>query len=101
MRALPANNVSQCLKLVGGDLAGARVGLRLEGHFLALAQAANSGALERGCMDEYVLAAVVRLNEAEALLVVVELYRTCGHDFSFHWCARVIGREIAPVSGRR
>src|ERR1700692_2322381 len=77
--------MSHRLELVGRDLAGARIGLRLERHLLALAQSANSGALECRGVDEHVLAAVVGLDEAEALLVVVELNRTCGHEFAFHW----------------
>src|ERR1700676_5362017 len=81
----PGRSASQGLELVGGDLAGARIGLRLESHLLTLAQGANSGALERGGMDEYILAAVVRLNKAEALLIVVELHRTRSHESSFHW----------------
>ena len=35
---------------------------------------AHAGALERSGVDENVLAAVIRLNEAEAFLIVVELH---------------------------
>ena len=55
-----------------GDLAAARIVLGVELHLLAFTQALDAGALERGGVDEYVLLAVVRLDEAEAFLVVVE-----------------------------
>ena len=62
-----------------GDLAGPRVGLSVEGDFLALLQSTDARALERGGVNENVLAAVVRLNEAETLVAVVELYCAPGH----------------------
>jgi len=61
------------------DLAGATVLLGIERNLLALHQPAHSGAFERGGMNENVLAAVIRLNEAEALLVVVELHGARSH----------------------
>ena len=63
-----------CLDIADGDLAGAAVFLGIESDFLAFDQSAHAGAFERGGMDENVLAAVVRLNEAEAFLVVVKLH---------------------------
>src|SRR5579862_1193410 len=65
--------------IADGDLAGAAVFLRIEGDLLALGQATQSGALERSRMNEDVLAAVIRLNEAEAFLVVVKFYGTRCH----------------------
>src|SRR5918998_2882660 len=65
------------------DLAAARIVLRVELHLLALAQAADAGALERSGVDEHVLLAIVRLNEAEAFLVVIELYGARNHGISF------------------
>ena len=67
------------LDVVDGDLAGAAVFGGVEGHLLAFAQAADAGALERGGVDEHVLAAIVRLDEAEALLIVVELNGARNH----------------------
>ena len=40
----------------------------------------EAGTLERGGVNEYVLAAVVRRNEAVALLVVVELHGALSHE---------------------
>src|SRR5215207_4625524 len=57
-----------------GDLAGAAVLGSVEGDLLALNKPAQPGALERSRMDEHVLAAVVRLDEAEAFLIVVEFH---------------------------
>src|SRR5690606_3083695 len=65
--------------VVDRDLAGAAVLGRVEGDFLAFDEAAHAGALKRRCMDEDVLAAVVRLDEAEAFLIVVELNGTRVH----------------------
>src|SRR6185369_15355101 len=75
-RASPA---SRGLDVVDGDLAGAAVLGGVEGDLLALAQPAQPGALERGGVHEHVLAAVVRLNEAEAFLVVVEFHSARVH----------------------
>ena len=60
------------LDISHGDLTRAAIFLGIEGNLLALVQRAHASALERGGMDEYVLAAVIGLNEAEALLVIVE-----------------------------
>jgi hypothetical protein len=62
------------LDIADSDLAGAAVFLGIERHLLAFDQPAHAGALERSCVDENVFAAVVRLNEAEAFLVIVELH---------------------------
>src|SRR6267142_2028846 len=68
------------LDVADGDLAGAAVFLSVEGNLLTLVESMHAGALQRRRMDEYVLAAVVRLDEAEALLTVVELYGARGHS---------------------
>jgi hypothetical protein len=62
-----------------GDLAAAAVFLSIEHDLLALHQPAHAGALERGGVNEDVLAAVIRLNEAEAFLVVIELHGARSH----------------------
>src|ERR1051326_8453568 len=60
------------------NLAGPRIVARVEPHLLAFVQSGNAGALQRGGMNEDVLLSVIGLNEAEAFLAVVELYRTWG-----------------------
>src|SRR5260370_13136432 len=68
------------LDIADGDLAGAGIFLRVEGNLLAFGQSAHACALESGGVDEYVLAAVVRLNEAKTLLAIVELHGTRVHE---------------------
>ena len=65
---------SESLDLVDGNLAATTIFLGVERHLLAFAQTANARALESRRMDEYVLAAIFRLNKAEALLIVVEFH---------------------------
>lgn len=43
-----------------------RVDLRVVGHFLTFVQAAQAGFFNSGDVDEYVCAAIVRLNKAIA-----------------------------------
>jgi hypothetical protein len=62
------------LDRVDRDLLGTRVVARVEIHLLTLAQAIDAGALQRGGMDEYILIAIVRPNEAEASLIVEEFH---------------------------
>jgi hypothetical protein len=62
-----------------GDLAGLTVFLGIEGDLLTLGKAAHASALESGGVYEHILAAVIRLNEAEAFLIVVELYGARNH----------------------
>src|SRR3546814_3907843 len=80
----PSRGREALLDLDGADrqLAAARIGLGVELHLLALAQAVDAGALQGGGVDEDVLIAVFRLDEAVATLVVVELYGARDHgDF--------------------
>jgi hypothetical protein len=62
------------LDRVDRDLVGTRIVARVEIHLLTLAQSINAGALQRGGMDEYILIAIVRPNEAEASLIVEEFH---------------------------
>jgi len=68
------------LDVADRDLAGATIFLGIEGDLLAFDQPTHSAALKRGGMDENVLAAIVRLNEAEAFLVVVEFHGARIHE---------------------
>jgi hypothetical protein len=66
------------------DLACATIFASVEGNLLILVEAMQTGALESRGMNEHVLAATVRLNEAETLLTVVELNGTGIHGISLH-----------------
>src|SRR4051794_12743259 len=61
-------------KLAGLFAAAFPVVLELEAHDIALFQRVDAGRFERGGMDEHVLAAVLRSDEAEALGCVEEFY---------------------------
>src|SRR5258706_10006890 len=61
------------------DFAGTAVFLRVEGDLLTFAETANAGALQSGGVDEHVLAAIIRRDEAETLLTIVELYGARNH----------------------
>src|ERR1700730_14852990 len=83
-----ASSRSCHLNVRDGSLAGAAVLLGIEGNLLTLAETAQAGALQRGGMDENVLAAIVRLDESEAFLIVVELYGAVGHRRILCWRSR-------------
>ena len=72
-------SVSRGLELADGDLAGARIGLRVEDDLLAFRKSADAGALKRRGVDEHVLAAVIRLDETKTLLTVVKLHCARSH----------------------
>src|SRR5215510_16619207 len=73
----------QGLDVGDGDLARAAVGLRVEGDLLTLGKPAQAGALQSGSMHEHVLPAIIRLDEAETLLTIVEFHSTIRHHVSF------------------
>jgi len=72
--------------------------------YLALVERADAGRFERGCMDEHVLASVLRLDEAEALSRIEKLYGTCGaHALAFpnrRGLAGQKGRTLGPAAQR-
>ncbi len=55
-------------ELISGHFAGAAVSNQFKRDLLAFLQIVDAGALNSADMDERVCAAIVRLNEAEALL---------------------------------
>src|SRR5262249_5065717 len=67
---------------VGRGFAALTVLFELERHLLAIGQAAHASALNSGNVDEHVLAAAFRRDEAEALGGVEKLNGTRGHDRS-------------------
>jgi hypothetical protein len=71
------------LDIADGDLTGAAILLGIEGDLLTLVEGAHAGALEGRGVDEHILAAIIRRNEAEALLIVVELYGARIHGIPF------------------
>src|SRR5271157_1315233 len=84
-------------EVAGGGFARALVGDDLEADLLAFAQMRQARALDGADMDEYVLAAVLRLDEAKALLGVEPLDGSDLHK-SFPCCAACafVRRPIRP-----
>jgi hypothetical protein len=62
------------LNIGDGDLSGSAVFLGVENDLLTLVETLHAGTLESGGVHKHVLAAIVRLNEAEASLTIVEFY---------------------------
>jgi|SRR5215471_1260551 len=77
---LPAMRPLRDRKPPDRDLAGTRIGLCIERDFLALLQRRDTRALEGGSVYEHVSAAVIRLNEAETLVGIVEFHGAVRHD---------------------
>jgi hypothetical protein len=75
-------NYGSALRLDGAQI-GCRglsaLGHNVERDFLSLVEAAHPGAFDSADVDEHVLAAVIRLDEAEALLAVEPLYGSLRH----------------------
>lgn len=65
------------------DLAGAPIFLGVERNLLTLAKTAHTGAFQRSGVNKHVLAAAVGLDEAEALLIVIEFYSSGSHRIAF------------------
>jgi hypothetical protein len=71
------------LEIASGHLARLVVTLEVEADLLAFDEFAHSGALDSRDVNESVNAAVVRLNEAEALGGIKPFYCASGHDEPF------------------
>ena len=71
------------LDVANGDLAAAAISFGVEGDLLALDEAAHSSTLQGGRVNEHVLAAVIRGDEAEALGLVVKLNSADSHGEFF------------------
>ena len=80
MDAGGANDKSGSAQIVGGAFARATVLNDVVGDLLAVIQRTQTCALNCGDVNENVRAAVVRLNEAEALGGVEPLYSTSVHN---------------------
>jgi hypothetical protein len=88
IRETALENLSQ-REILSADLAPHLVGLGLEVDLLALGETRKTSPLDRADMNEHIVAAVVGLNESEALLAVEPLHSTCRHFFfsKEHICA--------------
>ena len=78
-----AKHQSSGLQVAGRHFARLVVALKLKTDLLAFDQFAHSGAFDGRDVNEGVRAAIVRLNEAEALGGIEPFYCACGHDEPF------------------
>ena len=76
-------SILSVLQIAGRHLARLVVALEIEADLLAFNELAHAGALDGRDVDEGVSAAVVRLNEAEALGGIEPFYCASGHDEPF------------------
>jgi hypothetical protein len=68
-------------QILGAYLATHLVGLEFEVDLLAFRQTGQTGSFDRADVDEHVVSAIVRLNEAKSLLAVEPLNCTDSHYF--------------------
>src|SRR5579871_4727142 len=80
-----SGSASGGLEPVRGHLARPAILDQLEADLLPFLEVADAGALESADMDENVLAAIIRLNEAETLLSVEPFNGARAHDEPFLW----------------
>jgi hypothetical protein len=81
-RGLAWKDMSDCAEMVSGALAGPAVLDDLIADLLAFVEPLHAGALDSRDMDENVLAAIIGLDEAEALGTVEPFHCACRHhDF--------------------
>jgi hypothetical protein len=86
------------LDIAHRGLAGAAVDLGIEGDLLTLVETTNAGSFQSGGVHKHVLAAIVRLDKAEAFLFVVELHGTYHHlHISFRRYAMQLGSKHATT----
>jgi hypothetical protein len=76
-------------QISGRGFAGFTIGDEIERNLLSLAEAVQPGALDGTDVDEYILAAVSRLDEAKSLLAVEPLYGSLRHKIFLSDCARI------------
>src|SRR5215207_3888279 len=77
----------------------------LEGDLLPLVERAHAGAFDRADMNEDILVAALRLNEAKAFLGVKPLHSSLVHGSSSFWYMRVqaalLRSRLVQVLGRK
>ena len=77
-------DISGSLQVAGRHLARLAVALEVVADLLAFHELAHSGALYGGDVNKRIGAAIVRLNEAEALRRIEPFNCASGHDEPFH-----------------
>src|SRR5690349_4089730 len=85
------------LQVLRGAFATARVADDLERNLLAFRETADPGALDGGNVDEHVLRAIIRLNEAVALGAVEPFHGASGHMSLPSWRCPAQYRDGASI----
>ena len=70
-------------QVLGGRLTALPISDDIERDLLSFAERAQAGALDCADMNEHILAAIIRLDEAEAFLAIEPLHCSVAHGFSF------------------
>jgi hypothetical protein len=81
------------VQIVRRRFAGSAIKYHLEGHLLSLVEAMHPGAFDSTDVHEHILAAVIRLDEAEAFLAIKPLYCTLRH-MTFFQVRVSVGRTV-------
>jgi len=84
------------VQIVRRRFAGPAIKYHLEGDLLSFVEAMHPGAFDSTDVHEHILAAVIRLDEAEAFLAIKPFYRTLRHMTFF----QVRVSEAAQLCGR-
>src|SRR3569623_2462 len=96
---LSCSYLSSSTKIFGGGLARTTVGDDVIRHRLTFAESAHAGAFDRADMNKDVVAAVCRLDKAEALLGVKPLHCTGVHQVVLWYSAGSGARSCGQCSG--
>ncbi len=96
---------AQKLEIVSRHLAALAVGDELKAHLLTFLQVADASALHSADVDKGVAAAVVRRNEAKALLGIKPFHGSRSHKETLSQtelsCARCRGQSKTGFSGEK
>jgi hypothetical protein len=104
---------SDSLQIVGRGLACPSIGNNVENNLLSLIEGTHASTFDRADVHEDILATIIRLDKAEAFLVIEELHGSLSHitslsdtgEMSPHICAaasfEIWGKVISPTRDAR
>ena len=88
------------VQIVRGGLACPSIGDNVESYLLSLVEDTHSSAFDRADVHEDILAAIIRLDEPEAFLVIEPLHGSLGHIALLSGMCAMWPRVSAPVRSR-
>src|SRR5262249_46034439 len=89
---VPVQSSLENLQIRSRALAGLTIGDEIVRDFLSLIKSIHSSAFDGADMDENILAAVTRLNEAKSLFAIEPLHGSLCHKIFLSDCARICPR---------